>query len=74
MELNRNIQAAVFDVKFRYLPKLIVHRWRTAERYFTLLRGVGELVLLSFDGDGDPIAFKTMQFGGRIESPYVSTF
>ena len=53
-----NIQAAVLDVKLRHLPDWITHRRRIAGQYSDLLRGVGDLVLPPFDGEGYTDSFQ----------------
>ncbi|HEV2177599.1 MAG TPA: DegT/DnrJ/EryC1/StrS family aminotransferase [Terriglobia bacterium] len=47
-----NVQAAVLDVKLRYLPDWIEHRRRTARLYHDGLAGIPNLTLPPFDGDG----------------------
>src|SRR5579863_9471087 len=47
-----NVQAAVLDVKLRYLPDWIEHRRRTARLYHESLAGIAALTLPPFDGDG----------------------
>jgi dTDP-4-amino-4,6-dideoxygalactose transaminase len=44
-----NIQAAVLDVKLRYLPSWVEHRRTMAERYRQGLHGTGDLQLPHFD-------------------------
>lgn len=44
-----NVQAAVLDVKLRYLPQWIEHRRRIAALYREGLEGVGDLKLPHFD-------------------------
>jgi len=44
-----NVNAAVLDVKLRYLPEWIEHRRRVAELYRRRLAGVGDLSLPHFD-------------------------
>jgi dTDP-4-amino-4,6-dideoxygalactose transaminase len=46
-----NVQAAVLDVKLRYLPKWIEHRRETARLYTKGLEGVESLRLPNFLGD-----------------------
>lgn len=46
-----NIQAAVLDVKLRYLPEWIEHRRAMAELYRRELEGVGDLRLPHFPGE-----------------------
>jgi dTDP-4-amino-4,6-dideoxygalactose transaminase len=46
-----NVQAAVLDVKLRYLPQWIAHRRRIAELYREGLQGVGDLRLPHFSTD-----------------------
>lgn len=45
-----NLQAAVLDVKLRYLPKWVEHRRSIAEAYRRGLDGVGDLKLPHFGG------------------------
>lgn len=45
-----NVQAAVLDVKLRYLPEWIAHRRRIAELYHRGLSGIKQLRLPHFDG------------------------
>lgn len=47
-----NVQAAVLDVKLRYLPEWIAHRRRIAERYRRGLSGIRPLRLPHFDEAG----------------------
>jgi len=44
-----NVNAAVLDVKLRYLPEWIEHRRRVADLYHQRLAGVGDLSLPHFD-------------------------
>lgn len=46
-----NVQAAVLDVKLRYLPSWIDHRRKTAALYREGLKGISALRLPHFDGD-----------------------
>jgi dTDP-4-amino-4,6-dideoxygalactose transaminase len=46
-----NVQAAVLDVKLKYLPEWIEWRQHIASLYQEGLSGVGDLVLPHFDGD-----------------------
>lgn len=45
-----NVQAAVLDVKLRYLPSWIEHRRAIASAYGKALHAVGDLTLPGFDG------------------------
>jgi dTDP-4-amino-4,6-dideoxygalactose transaminase len=47
-----NVQAAVLDVKLRYLPEWIEHRRNIARLYHDGLRGIPGLALPPFDGPG----------------------
>lgn len=47
-----NVQAAVLDVKLRYLPEWIRHRQDVARQYRAGLTGVGDLALPHFPEDG----------------------
>ena len=47
-----NVQAAVLDVKLRYLPPWIEHRRGMARLYHGGLEGIPGLTLPPFDGDG----------------------
>ncbi len=46
-----NVQAAVLDVKLRYLPQWIDHRRSIASRYFDGLSDVSDLILPHFAGE-----------------------
>lgn len=47
-----NVQAAVLDVKLRYLPKWIAHRRETARLYHEALAGIPGIVRPPYDGNG----------------------
>jgi len=61
-----NVQAAVLDVKLRYLPAWIAHRRKIAHLYSEALEGVAGLTLPPYDGPGHFDAFQNYV----IRTPY----